>query len=134
RSQFIHYFPDPEQLKKRRGSAKPSAQEPRSENPYSPIIQWFDKGNTLNLSFDSKDAEKIRALYQVDGLHALVKKIYPRLNEDQTALLMEFVLHGLAAFSLISKKMLERTIEFRDLMGSMVDLKGGNDFEYDEEA
>jgi magnesium chelatase subunit I len=33
---------------------------------------------------------------------------------------MEFVLHGLASYSLISKKMLDGKIEFKDLMGSMM--------------
>jgi magnesium chelatase subunit I len=35
---------------------------------------------------------------------------------------MEFVLHGLAAYSLISKKVVEGKIEFKDLIGSMVNL------------
>jgi len=35
---------------------------------------------------------------------------------------MEFVLHGLAAHSLISKKVLDGQIEFKDLMGSMLNL------------
>ena len=40
----------------------------------------------------------------------------------ETALLMEFVLHGLSAHSLISKKVLDGKIEFKDLMGSMLNL------------
>ncbi len=35
---------------------------------------------------------------------------------------MEFVLHGLASYSLISKKILEGKIEFKDLMGSMLNI------------
>ncbi|MEI9957418.1 MAG: hypothetical protein WDM90_14250 [Ferruginibacter sp.] len=35
---------------------------------------------------------------------------------------MEFVLHGLAAHSLISKKVMEGKIEFKDLMGSMLNI------------
>jgi magnesium chelatase subunit I len=35
---------------------------------------------------------------------------------------MEFVLHGLASYSLISKKMIDGKIEFKDLMGSMMNL------------
>ena len=48
---------------------------------------------------------------------------------------MEFVLHGLASYSLISKKIFESTVEFKDLIGSMMNL-GGKDYEeeYDEEA
>lgn len=35
---------------------------------------------------------------------------------------MEFVLHGLAAYSMISKKMVEGRLEFKDLVGSMLNL------------
>ena len=67
----------------------------------------------------------------MDGLHALVKKFFKHANEKEAALLMEFVLHGLASFSLISKKILENKIEFKDLMGSMLNL--GNSSYQDEE-
>ena len=54
---------------------------------------------------------------------AFVKKYFPDANEKENALLMEFVLHGLSAFSLISKKVIEGKIEFKDLMGSMLKFK-----------
>ena len=72
-------------------------------------------------------------LYQVDGLHAVVKKYFPGANDFQAALLMEFVLHGLASYSLISKKMFESKVEFKDLVGSMMDFNE-QDFEFDEES
>ena len=72
-------------------------------------------------------------LYQVDGLHALVKKYFAHANEKETALLMEFVLHGLASYSLISKKIFETRVEFKDLIGSMMNFNE-KDFEFDEEA
>ncbi|MCH5688211.1 hypothetical protein LWM68_30530 [Niabella sp. W65] len=43
---------------------------------------------------------------------------------------MEFVLHGLASYSAISKKLFENKIEFKDLFGSMMNM--GSD-EQDEE-
>jgi magnesium chelatase subunit I len=48
---------------------------------------------------------------------------------------MEFVLHGLATHSLISKKVLEGKIEFKDLMGSMLNLSSQtfSDEELDDE-
>jgi magnesium chelatase subunit I len=115
RTLFITYFPNPDQLKKRKSEA-------REENPFKSITHWFDKGNQLNLFFNTKDDEKIAQLYKVDGLHALVKKFFKLANEKEAALLMEFVLHGLAAYSLISKKIVEGRIEFKDLIGSMVNL------------
>jgi magnesium chelatase subunit I len=135
RTQFAQYFPNPDTLKKRRNTSKPSQQEKEEENPYRSITSWFDKGNNLNISFTTTDKDKILLLYKVEGLHALVKKYFPQVNETQAALLMEFVLHGLASYSLISKKIFESKIEFKDLIGSMMNL-GGKDYEeeFDEEA
>ncbi|MDN3655686.1 AAA family ATPase [Ferruginibacter paludis] len=117
RTQFTLYFPNPDTLKKKRG--KDLSVE---ENPYRSITRWFDGGNHLDIFFDTKDEDKIQLLYKVDGLHALVKKHHKAANEKELALLMEFVLHGLAAFSLISKKVVEGKIEFKDLMGSMLNM------------
>ena len=118
RTQFVKYFPNPDSLKKKRNSRETVV----TENPYKAITQWFDAGNQLNISFDMKDEDKIQMLYKVDGLFGLVKKHFPTANTKENALLMEFVLHGLSAFSLISKKVLEGKIEFKDLMGSMINL------------
>lgn len=120
RSQFIKYFPNPETLKKRRTPGKEPSKE--EENPYKAVIRWFDSGNAIDLYLNVTDKNKLIQLYKVDGLHALVKKFFPHGIELEAALLMEFVLHGLAAHSLISKKIIENKIEFKDLMGSMVNL------------
>src|SRR5215831_16251634 len=128
RSQFVQYFPNPDQLKKRKTT------EVKDENPYRSIIAWFDKGNHVNLFFNLKDEEKILNLYKVDGLQALVKKFFKGANDKEAALLMEFVLHGLAAYSFISKKVIEGKIEFKDLMGSMLNLGRNYEEEFDEEA
>jgi magnesium chelatase subunit I len=40
---------------------------------------------------------------------------------------MEFVLHGLAAYSLISKKMVENETRFSDLLGTMMNFTMGNE-------
>lgn len=122
RSQFIQYFPNPELIKKKRSVGKKSVEEKEPENPYKAIIRWFDGGNHVDLLTDMKDEARIHALYQVDGLYAFVKKHFPQANDKQNALLMEFVLHGLAAYSLISKKTIEGRIEFKDLIGSMMNL------------
>ena len=126
RSQFVIYFPNPDAMKKKRGG-----QQQSYENPYSSIQSWFDKGNSLNLLFNISDDEKVRELYKVDGLHAMVKKHFKHSNEKETALLMEFVLHGLSAYSVISKRVVENKIEFKDLMGSMLNL--GSTSSYGEE-
>ena len=134
RTQFVQYFPNPDQLKKKRSSGKKSVEEKEPENPYKIITRWFDAGNHLDLLLDMKDEDKIANLYKVDGLFGFVKKYYPHANEKENALLMEFVLHGLSTFSLISKKMIDGKIEFKDLMGSMMNLGNINlDEEFNEE-
>ena len=136
RAQFVQYFPNPDAMKKRRSTGKASQTEKETENPYRSIINWFDKGNNLNISFGTSDKDKILLLYKVDGLHALVKKYFAQANDIQSALLMEFVLHGLASYSLISKKIFESRVEFKDLIGSMMnmDSEQGYNEEFDEEA
>lgn len=133
RSQFIQYFPNPESLNKRRRTGKQSQQQKDEENPYRPIINWFDKGNQINISFNTKDKDKLAQLYNVDGLHALVKKYFSGANDMQAGLLMEFVLHGLASYSLISKKTVDNKIEFKDLFGSMLSNDTSPDFDFNLE-
>ena len=133
RTIFISYFPNPDDIKKKK-PAKKSAEvtvQKQPENPYTLITKWFDSGNHLDLLLDMKDEEKVIALYKVDGLFGIVKKHFPQANEKQAALLMEFVLHGLSAYSLISKKIIDGKIEFNDLMGSMMNL-GAMNFDDDD--
>ena len=126
RTIFTTYFPNPDTIKKKHRSKKSSAQQDAGpkppENPYAAIEKWFDAGNQLDLLLDMTDEAKIVALYKVDGLFGLVKKYFPKANEMEAALLMEFVLHGLASYSIISKKMIDGKIEFNDMMGSMINL------------
>ena len=46
---------------------------------------------------------------------------------------MEFVLHGLASYSLISKKVMETSVEFKDLMGSMLNIQSSSSYDDLEE-
>ena len=124
RTLFVTYFPNPDDVKKRKAPKK-SANAPEQkqpENPYAAIAKWFDSGNHLDLFLDMKDEDKMIELYKVDGLFGIVKKHFPQAGEKQAALLMEFVLHGLSSYSIISKKMIDGKIEFNDMMGSMINL------------
>jgi magnesium chelatase subunit I len=131
RTIFGQYFPNPDTLKKRK-----TKETTPQDNPYKAITKWFDAGNSVNTFFETKDADKILLLYKVDGLNALVMKHFKGANEMEAALLMEFVLHGLSAHSLISKKVMEGKIEFKDLMGSMLNMGnehfGEDDFNEDD--
>ncbi|MDE1193215.1 MAG: magnesium chelatase [Arachidicoccus sp.] len=125
RSQFIQCFPAPEKQRTPTGKASQAAQQ--KENPYRKIIQWFDAGNNVDIYADMKDSERVETLYAVDGLYGVAKKYYPQANEQENALLMEFILHGLASYSLISKKTIEGKIQFNDLIGSMMNFGSDDD-------
>lgn len=127
RTLFGQYFPNPEVFKKRKAG---SAQE---ANPYRPIIQWFDAGNTLELPQDASDKAYAKALSGVAGLTELVEKRFPRANRQEQLLMMEMVLHGLSAHSLVSKKSLENATKFSDLLGTMMNFSTSEDPEEDDE-
>jgi magnesium chelatase subunit I len=118
RTVFTQYFPDPEGFKKKRNK------EAAVESPYKTVSQWFDLGNHINMLFHLKDNDRVKLLNTVVGLSELVLQFYPKATGKHKALLMEFVLYGLSAYSLISKKILSEKIEFRDLMGSMFSDEG----------
>ena len=108
RKQFLNYFPDPEKLKKR-----------KEINPFSEIIEWFGSGNELDLLNDMSNKDYVKTLNLVPGLDAAVKKIFPKAKADEKLLLMEFVLHGLSEYSLLSKNSLTSGLRFRDLFSSV---------------
>jgi magnesium chelatase subunit I len=116
RAQFVNYFPDPEQMRKR-----------KSDNPYKKIIDWFREGNELDILNDYSDKEYQKALNEVPGLRELVKTYMDKSEKEEAYFFMEFALHGLAEFSLISKKNLEIGLSFKDLLSSMFSAPGPED-------
>jgi magnesium chelatase subunit I len=108
RSLFPLLFPDPEHLKKKAG-----------EQPYQAILHWFGEGETLELLSDASEGEYASQLALVPGLDDLINRYQPALAAEHTLLLKEFVLHGLAEYSLLSKQQLETQTTFRDLLSSM---------------
>lgn len=112
------YFPDPEKIKRS-----------KTANPYAEITNWFGSGNTINILDNQSEAEFKNILHSVPGLQAITKQFHPRISENQQLLLMEFLLHGLAEFSQVSKSFLDNGYEFKDMLGSLFNAT----FEDDEE-
>ncbi len=108
RNQFAQFFPDPELAKKRKN-------EP---NPYAQIVNWFGK-NEIELLSDLPAKEYQKKLGEVPGLEALVKKYNPNASKEDQLLMMEFVLHGLSEYSMLSKNILEDGMSFADLFTSV---------------
>lgn len=123
RTQFLNYFPDPEKIKK-------VAKDKAGKNPFKPVIDWFMDGNIIDIFNDSSDTDYSSRLRAIDGLDDLIEKIYPTFEGREKLFMMEFVLHGLSEFSMISKKTLDQGLQFKDLTDSLFDL---DKFKFDEE-
>ena len=122
RSQFSSYFPDPDKFRKQ-----------KEENPYRKITQWFGDGNALDLFNDMSDLDYKEALNKIPGLQSVVKKFIKPGNEKETLFFMEFALHGLAEYSMLSKHQLEKGYQFRDLLSSMFSMPGSEEEEEDDD-
>lgn len=118
KSLMATYFPDPEKLKKAKGT-----------NPYAPIINWFDSGNTINILDEYLLKDYQRTLEEVPDLGKVIKKFHPTLSKNQQLLLMEFLLHGLSEFSQVSKSNLDNGYTFKDMLGSLFN----NEFDDEED-
>jgi magnesium chelatase subunit I len=130
RTQFVSYFPDPDKFRKQ-----------KEKSPYHKISNWFSEGNTIDLLNDMTNQEFEKTLKSVPGLSDLVNEFHKGQDAPIKLFLMEFALHGLAEYSLISKHPLTRGLQFKDLLSSMFTLpKSGkpsaddDDEDFDDEA
>lgn len=116
RTQFLLYFPDPDKFRKQ-----------KEKSPYRKVTQWFSEGNTLDVLTDISNNEYEKSLRAVSGLLELVNEFQKDQDPATKLLLMEFALHGLAEYSLISKHGLERGLQFKDLISGMFNLPKGEE-------
>jgi magnesium chelatase subunit I len=118
RAEFLNYFPDPERMKKS-----------KQKNPYSAILNWFSEGNVLDIEHSSGQAEFADSIKKVNGLKEVVQNYNKDVEKDDNTLLAEFLLHGLAEFSQLSKRKLENHLKFGDLVGSIFNMKSEDEGE-----
>lgn len=132
RSLFLNYFPDPEKFKKKK-NAKSTTEKPEHEkpSPYQPVVDWFGNGGKIDLLNDFSQKEYEATLNAIPGLKVMVENYLTGLNHNEKLFFMEFALHGLAEYSLISKSRLEKGHHFKDLFSSM--LTGNLNFNDDDE-
>ncbi|MCX8491118.1 MAG: magnesium chelatase [Cyclobacteriaceae bacterium] len=122
RSQFLNYFPDPDKFRKQ-----------KEKGPYKKITNWFGDGNTVDLLHDMGNAEYEKSLKTVPGLADLINEFHKDQDVPMKLFLMEFALHGLAEYSLISKHNLVAGHQFKDLLSSMFSLPKPDDDEPDDD-
>jgi magnesium chelatase subunit I len=123
RSQFVNYFPDPDKFRKQ-----------KEKSPYKKISNWFGEGNMIDLLHDMTQSEFEKSLKSVPGLLDMVNEFHKDQDAQTKLFLMEFALHGLAEYSLISKHNLTAGLQFKDLLSSMFTIpRPGQDDDDDDE-
>lgn len=123
RTQFVNYFPDPDKFRKQ-----------KEKSPYKKISDWFGEGNSIDLLHDMTQAEFEKKIRAVPGLQELIQDFHKGQDAATKLFLMEFALHGLAEYSLISKHNLSSGLQFKDLLSSMFTLpRPGADEDEDED-
>ena len=122
RTQFVNYFPDPDKFRKQ-----------KEKSPYKRISDWFGEGNSIDLLHDMKQPDFEKAVKNVPGLSDLINEFHKQQDAGTKLFLMEFALHGLAEYSLISKHHLTAGLQFKDLLSSMFTLPRPEENDDDDE-
>jgi magnesium chelatase subunit I len=113
---FKKYFPDP--------NARPKGNnQPAIKSEYDEILEWFAKGNSLELTdtmpFEAygRELSRVPRLKEFTARHILI----PEADRFSLASAMEFVLDGLHQHSKLAKEEELGTseIRYRDLVGSI---------------
>lgn len=122
RTEFVKYFPDPDKFRKQ-----------KEKNPYKKITDWFGEGNTVDLLHDTPQVAFNEKLRSVPGLSSLIDELHKNQDAAMKLFLMEFALHGLAEYSMLSKHNLTAGLQFKDLLSSMFTLPRPGEEEDDDE-
>lgn len=103
---------------------KSKNQHPEIRQRYMQVTQWFEAGNELTLENDASEKEYVKALNKIDGLNSIVREPANVDASNSKELLMEYLIHVLAAYSMLDKKILKKSYVFQDYFSSVMP-KGG---------
>ncbi len=124
RNVFVQYFPNPTKVKKRK-----SAQS--EDTIYRTVQAYFEEGNVIDIMVDQSDEAYKKKLDGISGLRDLVMAHVKVATKNELYVWMEFVLHGMAAYSLLSKFQLEEGSKFSDITTAMFNFSKGGEVDDD---
>jgi magnesium chelatase subunit I len=102
-------------------------------NPYQEIVAWFSKGNHVDLLNNLTGADYKKVLMSIPGLKELINKFHPDESEENKLLLMEFALHGLSEYSMLSKYHIDFGLQFKDMLSSMFSRSEPDEYSEEED-
>ena len=118
---FKGYFPDPQKRS-----------EGEEEGEYKDILEWFAKGNSLNIPDLLSTKEYKKRLDDVSCLRHIIKK-HAKKSEDDEYALMDLVIEALHQNSKLGKDDADETRTYSDMLGSMLGgMTGFDDEDYGE--
>ena len=106
------YFPNIEQLAGKRSD--------EIRERFGQVMQWFEAGNELSLPNDSSQEIYQKKLDNVKQLRETVKLFEPSNDKTELYLLMEYLLHALSTYSLLDKRRMEVSVQFKDYFSSVM--------------
>jgi magnesium chelatase subunit I len=113
---FTDMIPNVTKLRKKGKEAGPDY--------FREVIEWFEKGNTLNIYSDMSEKDYAKKINAIPGLDDLIEKQKDLIiNDQERVVVKELILHGLASISRLNRKEIETGYSFGDLFASM--MQGG---------
>ena len=110
RTLVVNYFPELKDLKKNKTI---------EAEKYNLIINSFSN-NVVDIESDYTDQVYQEELTNIPGMKELIESKFKTLPKQEQFLMMEFLLHGLAEYSLLGRKRMETKLRFNDLFQSML--------------
>jgi len=98
-----------------RGSKDPAAEE----TVYKAVVDWFSKGNKVELTDFMPTAAYAAALSKVEGLRDLAVRHLKPQGDEEIPLAMELVLEGLHQNSLVAREEMDSKVSYRDMLRQM---------------
>ena len=128
---FRRYLPTPDVRSRDRGERRSDRGAPaeraaapeqdEADSVYQPIVSWFAEGQTVDTSDELATDEYIRRFGQVAGLRDMAAERFRIQEPQELGLGMELVLEGLHQHSMLSKRDLESSTSYRDMLKAMFD-------------
>ncbi len=109
RKHFKNFFPDPDK-----------ARNNEEDNPYTSVVDWFNRGKYVELILDADQKNYEKSLNAVSGVGTIVDAYFPDFDSRDKMILKEFILYGLAEFSFLSKTPHDDRLRFHDMLSSMM--------------
>lgn len=103
---FLEHFPNPDALKK--GSEK---------DPYGVLRQWFAAGNFVDLLLNEPQKSFEKKLKSIKGSEKLIDNDETKKKDEM--FFAELLLHGLAAFEVITKELVDNQFTFKDQLADI---------------